>query len=145
MGVFRPADELVGWFEIDWIELTGVEELLAGELAPPSVAYFRFEGAGLFAPPVFSPIMPELGHPLGSSGVLTDLDGDGDLDLFSTWYEVHFELADPFVNSWVMALNDGRGGFETVHIEKKIGEEIRKTARRRFNRRWPRRDRDRRR
>ena len=126
MGVSRPADELVGWFEIDWIELTGVEELLAGELAPPSVAYFRFEGAGLFAPPVFSPIMPELGHPLGSSGVLTDLDGDGDLDLFSTWYEVHFELADPFVNSWVMVLNDGRGGFETVHIEKKIGEEIEK-------------------
>ena len=126
MGVSRPADELVGWFEIDWIELTGVEELLAGELAPPSVAYFRFEGAGLFAPPVFSPIMPELGHPLGSSGVLTDLDGDGDLDLFSTWYEVHFESADPFVNSWVMALNDGRGGFETVHIEKKIGEEIEK-------------------
>ena len=45
--------EVVGWLEIDWIELTGVEELLEGELAPPLVEYFHFEGVGLFAPPVF--------------------------------------------------------------------------------------------
>ena len=50
IGVSRPVDELVGWFEIDWIELTGEEELLAGELAPPSVEYFRFEGTGLLLP-----------------------------------------------------------------------------------------------
>ena len=49
----RSVDEVVGWLEIDWIELTGVEELLEGELAPPLVEYFRFEGIGLFAPPVF--------------------------------------------------------------------------------------------
>ena len=61
-GVLRSADEVVGWLEIDWIELTGVEELLVGELAPPSVEYFRFEGVGLFAPPVFSPIIPGLGR-----------------------------------------------------------------------------------
>ena len=60
-GVSRPADDLVRWLEIDWIELTGEEELLAGELAPPSIEYFRFEGDGVFAPPVFSPIMSELG------------------------------------------------------------------------------------
>ncbi len=122
----RSPAEVVGWFEIDWIELTGVEELLAGELAPPSVEYFRFEGAGVFAPPVFSPIMPELGRPFVSSdnrpGGLTDLDGDGDLDLFSTWKGVHFELVNPFVSGWVMALNDGSGTFETVRIEKEIGE-----------------------
>ena len=124
----RSAAEVVGWFEIDWIELTGVEELLLGELAPPSVEYFRFEGAGLFAPPVFHPIAPGLGRSLvfGEKrvGGLTDLDGDGDLDLFSTWWGVRFELANPFVSGWVMALNDGSGTFETVHIEKKSGEGI---------------------
>ena len=124
-GVSRPADELVRWLEIDWIELTGEEELLLGELAPPSVAYFRFEGAGLFAPPVFSPIISESERSfLGGSrtAALTDLDGDGDLDLFSTWENFH--SPPPFVNIWVMALNDGRGAFETVHIEKRIGEGI---------------------
>ena len=124
IGVSRSADGLVGWFEIDWIELTGVEELLGGELAPPSVEYFRFEGAGLFAPPVFSPIMPELRHPRRNAAVLTDLDGDGDLDLFSTWHDVHFASADPFVSGWVMALNDGSGAFETARTEKEIGEGI---------------------
>ena len=113
--------------EIDWIELTGVEELLAGELAPPSVEYFHFEGAGLFAPPVFSPIAPELGlfFDFGGRrrvGGLTDLDGDGDLDLFSVWSSIRFESANLFASGWVMALNDGSGTFETVRIEKNIGE-----------------------
>ena len=124
--VSRSADEVVGWLEIDWIELTGVEELFAGELAPPLVEYFHFEGAKLFAPPVFSPIRPWLGLPLvfrgRKVGVLTDLDGDGDLDLFSTWRRRAFELEDPFVNGWVMALNDGSGAFETARFEKEIGE-----------------------
>ena len=127
-GVTRSADELVGWLEIDWIELTGVEELLTGELAPPSVEYFHFEGAGLFAPPVFSPIMSELGRFFVSGGDraagLMDLDGDGDLDLFSTWEYLHHESENPFVSGWVMALNNGRGVFETVHTEKRIGEGI---------------------
>ena len=105
----RSAAEVVGWLEIDWIELTGVEELLLGELAPPSVEYFRFEGVGLFAPPVFSPIAPGLGGP----GFLTDLDGDGDLDLFSVRHDREF----PFLGGWIMALNDGSGVFETVRTE----------------------------
>ena len=110
----RSAEEVVGWLEIDWIELTGVEELLLGELAPPSVAYFHFEGAKLFAPPVFYPIAPGL----GGSGVLTDLDWDGDLDLFSSWNGRGSGSDNPFVNGWVMALNDGRGTFETVRTEE---------------------------
>ena len=113
-NVPRSAAEVVGWLEIDWIELTGVEELLLGELAPPSVEYFHFEGAKLFAPPVFSPIAPGL----GGSGVLTDLDADGDLDLFSTWNSRGPGSDNPFVNGWVMALNDGRGTFETMHTEE---------------------------
>ena len=112
-NVSRSAAEVVGWLEIDWIELTGVEELLLGELAPPSVEYFHFEGVGLFAPPVFSPIAPDLEGP----GVLTDLDGDGDLDLFSTWDGIGTG-PNPFRSGWVMALNDGRGAFETVRPEE---------------------------
>ena len=106
----RSVDEVVGWLEIDWIELTGVEELLVGELAPPSVEYFRFEGVGLFAPPVFSPLAPGLGGP----GFLMDLDGDGDLDLFSVRHDRKF----PFSGGWIMALNDGSGIFETVRTEE---------------------------
>ncbi len=107
----------VEFFEIDWIELTGVEERLQGELPPPYVDYFRFDRAGLFAPPVFYPITPGLGSwgtadGRHSSGVLTDLDGDGDLDLFSIWQRGFDRSA-----SWVMALNDGRGAFETVRSE----------------------------
>ena len=119
-NVPRSAAEVVGWLEIDWIELTGVEELLLGELAPPSVEYFHFEGIGLFAPPVFSPIAPGLGGfpVIEGAGVLTDLDRDGDLDLFSTWDGRGPGLDNPFVTGWVMALNDGRGAFETVRTEE---------------------------
>ena len=102
----RSAAEVVGWLEIDWIELTGVEELLAGELAPLSVAYFHYEGVGLFAPPIFSPLAPGLGGP----GFLMDLDDDDDLDLFSVRHDREF----PFqaVGSWPSMM--GGGVFETV-------------------------------
>ena len=111
-----PTDG-VEFFEIDWIELTGVEERLQGELPPPYVDYFRFEGTGRFAPPVFHPITPGLGSwgtadGRHSAGVLTDLDGDGDLDLFSIWRRGFDRNA-----SWVMALNDGRGAFDKVRSE----------------------------
>ncbi len=116
-GVSRSASEVVGWLEIDWIELTGVEELLVGELAPPLVEYFRFEGVGLFAPPVFSPIAPGLGGFIAEgAGVLTDLDRDGDLDLFSTWRD-RGTGSNFFISGWIMALNEGSGVFETVHTE----------------------------
>ena len=45
IGVPRPAEEKVGELAIDWIELTGVEEILQGELPPPQAEYFRFEEA----------------------------------------------------------------------------------------------------
>ena len=114
----RPVSDVVGVFEIDWIELTGVEELLQGELAPPYVEYFHFEGLKHFAPPVFYPITRGLGGLNGRSGVLTDLEGDGDLDLFAV-YDYWDEGGGPS-SGWVMALNDGQGVFKTVRLAEVV-------------------------
>ena len=115
----RSVEEVVGRFEIDWIKLTGPEERSQGELALPHVEYFHFDDPGLFAPPVFYPITPGLGGFGRGSGVLTDLDGDGDLDLFSSRFAPY--QGDPPSGyrppwGWVMALNDGSGAFESVRI-----------------------------
>ena len=107
----RSASTKVAALEVDWIELTGVEELLQGELPRPPVFDLGFAGSGIFALPVFYPVVPGLGsfRLLGDSqdGVLTDLDGDGDLDLFSLFW-----------GGWVMARNNGEGAFETVRVEE---------------------------
>ena len=117
------ASAVIGWFEVDWIELTGVEELLQGELPPPLVEYLRWDGAGLFAPPVFYPIAPGIGggHDFyrREAGVLTDLDGDGDLDLFAVWNAPYEEADQPGDQvGWLMALNDGQGVLELKRIEE---------------------------
>ncbi len=122
-------------FEIDWIELTGVEELIEGELPPPSVEYyFGFEETGLFAPPVFYPVAPGIGEGPSSGGsggylgertggVLTDLDGDGDLDLFGLWQTQTETPQRPESKSgWLMALNDGRGGWELGPVMEEVAE-----------------------
>ena len=113
------AGELVKWFEIDWIELTGVEEQLQGELAPPDVDYFRWAEAGIFAPPVFYPMASGIGEPqVGGTpgvGVLTDLDGDGDLDLFALWRTRQGRV---FTSGWLMGLNDGQGALELRRLEE---------------------------
>ena len=110
----RLASTKVSDLEVDWIELTGVEEMLQGELPRPPVFDVGFAGLGVFAPPAFYPIVPRLGRfrILGDSqeGVLIDLDGDGDLDLFS------FFSGDP--KGWVIARNNGAGAFETVRVEE---------------------------
>ena len=110
----RLASTKVSGLEVDWIELTGVEELLQGELPRPAVFDVGFAGLGVFAPPVFYPIVPELGRfrLLGDSqeGVLIDLDGDGDLDLFS--------FSSGGRGGWVMAGNNGAGAFETIRVEE---------------------------
>ena len=121
ISVPRSIDEVVGHFEIDWIELTGAEEILEGELPPPDVEYFRFANAGVFAPPVFHPITLGLGTYYVISGtrrkgVLTDVDGDGDLDLFSSWEILNTEER-RFIDGWVLALNDGAGAFKPVRKE----------------------------
>ena len=122
IGGPRLAEEKVGELAIDWIELTGVEEILQGELPPPQAEYFRFEGGQYFAPPVFHPIVPGLGGIIvtDKAGVLTDLEGDGDLDLFSTWEHRPPSGSRP-TSGWVVALNDGKGAFEPVLTEETTG------------------------
>ena len=130
---FDLDTEVIQSFEIDWIELTGVGELLEGELPPPPVEYyFRFAGAGLFAPPVFYPIAPGIGEaPLGGGymgdykgGVLTDLDGDGDLDLFALWEtQTENKYGPPKTKAgWLMAVNDGRGALERGPVIEEVAE-----------------------
>ena len=133
---FGLDTEVVEAFEIDWIELTGVEEVLQGELPPPLVEhYFRFAGTGLFASPVFYPIALGIGEaPVGGGqsrylgrgvgNVLTDLDGDGDLDLFGLW-EVQIPNkhgARKMKAGWLMALNDGHGALERGPVISVIEE-----------------------
>ena len=112
----RPASTKVSALEVDWIELTGVEEVLQGELPRPPVFDLGVEGPKVFASPVFYPIAPGLGlfRLLGDAqqGVLTDLDGDGDLDLCS-----FFWLLEERLGGWVIARNNGQGAFETVRVE----------------------------
>ena len=112
----RLASTKVAGLEVDWIELTGVEEVLAGELARPPVFDLGFAGSGVFAPPVFYPITPDLGffRLLGAAqaGALTDLDEDGDLDLFSFFWGLEERRG-----GWVMAHNNGAGAFETIRIK----------------------------
>ena len=115
-----PSAEMVEWLEIDWIELTGEAELAQGELPPPPVEYFRFDEAGLFAPPVFYPIARGIGGELASdvAGALTDLDGDGDLDLFAFFcYKNYTRGTSEHKAGWLMALNDGQGALELGPIE----------------------------
>ena len=112
----RPASTKVKALEVDWIELTGVEEVLQGALPRPPVFDIGVAGPKVFAPPVFYPIAPGLGlfRLLGDSqaGVLTDLDGDGDLDLFSFLWRLEERLG-----GWVMARNNGEGAFEPIRVE----------------------------
>ena len=113
----RNEDDVVGEIEIDWIELSGFEESLQGELPPPHVEYFRFDGPGLFAPPVFYSITLGIGRAAAygeRAGILTDLDGDGDADLFASWDSGRFMEE----SGWTMALNDGDGTFATVRTEE---------------------------
>ncbi len=105
-------DDYPDFVEVDWIQLTGTEELLLGELPPREVVLEAGLSSALFAAPSFFP----LGEGIGvrgflrqSRGALGDVDGDGDVDLVAVW-ERYTDTGEE-VLGWMVASNDGLGGF----------------------------------
>ena len=104
------------FLEIDWIQLTGAEELAQGELSPRDLSVGLGPPGALFAEPDFFPLgegigIPSIvqGHGEESFGAVGDVDGDGDADLVAAYHR----LVDRERQlGWIVASNDGLGGFE---------------------------------
>ncbi len=99
------------FLEVDWIQLTGDEELLLGELHPRAIAVAAGLPGALFAAPGFFPLGEGIlitDHLLPNNA-LGDVDDDGDVDMVATY--VRHSLGGAVETGWMVASNDGRGGF----------------------------------
>ncbi len=101
-----PADH-PSFVEVDWIQLTGVEELLLGELPPRRIAAPAGSPGALFAAPNFSPLGEGVQDSRLSENALGDVDGDGDVDMVVAYVRGSTRVE----TGWMVASNDGRGGF----------------------------------
>jgi hypothetical protein len=117
--VVRGPGDVPEALEIDWIQLTGVEEQIQGELPPPN-AVRSFASGVLFSAPVFYPLgVKEVGGRGVDEGAggLGDLDGDGDLDLVARWY-------DRQMGGYLLSFNDGQGRFARTQVESFPGRDL---------------------
>ena len=104
------------FLEIDWIQLTGAEELAQGELSPRDLGVGLGPLGALFAESDFFPLGEGIGIPgltrgmrEESHGVVGDVDGDGDADLVAAWHRL---MDGERQLGWTVASNDGLGRFE---------------------------------
>ena len=112
----QDTDNHPKFLEIDWIQLTGAEELAQGELSPRDLGVGLGPSGSLFADPDFFPLgegigIPSIvqGHQEESFGAVGDVDGDGDADLVAAWHR----LVDRERQlGWIVASNDGLGRFK---------------------------------
>ena len=118
----QGLDDHPVFVEVDWIQLTGKEELLLGELQPQEIAVEAGLPGTLFTAPDYFPLGVEIRDDLQNSpGTLGDVDGDGDVDLVAVWYHRTEEKAEV---GWMVAFNDGLGGFvPTLKVLAQKGEE----------------------
>ena len=119
MMLYRDSQDIDNhpkFLEIDWIQLTGAEEMARGELSPRDLGVELGPLGALFAEPDFFPLGEGIGipstvqgHGVESHGAVGDVDGDGDADLVAAWHR----LVDRERQlGWIVASNDGLGRFE---------------------------------